>query len=85
MQGSELEHADAELAESIGREPEHAQRFEDLLHVVTAGDDPEPCVGRVGNELVERVGRDIPLGPFDAVAEDLDLQGVGKGHADVCR
>ena len=50
---------------------------------MAAGNDAQPRIGRIGDEAVQRVGRDIPLGPFDAIAEHLDLQSVGKRHTDM--
>ncbi len=83
MQRAELQHADTELGEPLGLDAEHAQSLQDLLHVVTTGDDAEPGVRRIGHEAVERVGGHIALGPFDAIAEHFDLERVGERHADV--
>ena len=83
VQRTELEDTHAELGKSLDAEPEHAQRIEHLLHVVTAGDDAQPGVVRVGDELVERIGGDVALRPLDPVTQHLDLQGVGERHTDM--
>ena len=59
VEGAQLQHADAGLAEIIGVEAERGQRLHDLLAGVPTGDDAQPWLRRVDEDAVEAVLLDV--------------------------